>query len=218
MHRSLPGKYLPGYCGRRASTCGREALVQRGAPRARRSKQLKALRPGDTFWRLRPRPEKPADAPTTRPLPPLSPLNSITSAPITRERHLNRRMRNVRFRPPCIAAHYLHREGVVPQSSDCWYTHTSLDCARIRAIASDYGEGFSARPSRIGLDRPRAAHAKTRAKLRRARLHWWRLLGAASRIGDVGSPEVLDQHQVRTVVHVSWVEDRQPIGRNGQAQ
>jgi hypothetical protein len=44
---------------------------------------------------------------------PLSPLNSITSVPITRERHLNRRMRNVRFRPPCIAAHYLHREGVV---------------------------------------------------------------------------------------------------------
>ena len=35
------------------------------------------------------------------------------------------------------------------------------------------------------------------------RLHWWRLLGAASRIGDVGSPEVLDQHQVRTVVHAS---------------
>jgi hypothetical protein len=60
----------------------------------------------------------------------------------------------------------------VPKTSDCWYTHTSLDCARIRAIASDYGEGFSARPSRIGLDRPRAAHAKTRAELRRTRLHW----------------------------------------------
>jgi hypothetical protein len=53
--------------------------------------------------------------PTRRPRArsPLSPLNSITSVPITRERHLNRRMRNVRFRPPCIAAHYLHREGVV---------------------------------------------------------------------------------------------------------